>query len=213
MANISELNIKQDKISIIASGNSVIPLIENKEIEYIKEKSFVITINYAPAVIRGHMNIHCDKKVSDYLYNDIYSKEKKDILFLSRENAFCAKPTGIIKFKRLIDYWFNERGGKLKGNYTIVWLLQLMEQHFASKKIYIFGMDMYADGQDQAKWYDKYITFDRQKRGKNYPVQKKLNQCGEQITKFINNKKMFINCNPKSGYNGFQKIDDWKKEL
>ena len=213
--HISELTINQDVVSIIASGNSVDELLISGQINYIKERSFTITINYAPLTIRGHMNVHCDKKVSEFLYNNIFSKEEKNgLILLSRERAFDSRLSEHNKFLREIDFMFSESKDALRGNYTIVWMMQLLEKYFNNKKVLVFGLDMYPSTDNNiSKWYDKYTSFDREQRGPKYPVQQKLNNCAKQIDDFVKNKKMFINCNPNSGYNGFVKTTDWKKEL
>ena len=207
MKHFRELTITQPIITVFCSGNSIND-IPQEDIDYIKSKSFLITVNYAPIKIQGHLNMHSDKKVSDFLQT--YFREtggKQAILLLSRERGFTPQNQ---TFKNDIDYWFNEKSEHLGGNYTVVWLFRLLEQYQSDKKVLIFGLDMYAENNDQAKWYDSSTDFDRKKRGTKYPVQIKLDQCGKQLNSVISNKEMFINCNPKSGYDGFKKVDDWK---
>jgi len=207
MKYLNELTISQPCITVFCSGNSINDISE-EDIEYIKSKSFLITVNYAPVKITGHMNIHSDKKVSDFLQKHFSENGGKQGLLLTREKAFTQQNQ---TFKNDIDYWFDERREGLIGNYTVVWLLELLEKYFSDKKCFIFGLDMNAPDNENAKWYDSSTSFDRDKRGAKYPVQQKLNQCATHIDKHVKNKELFTNCNPNSGYNGFKKIDNWKE--
>jgi len=208
MKPLTCLKIDQKFISIFASGNSINDLTE-EDISFIKEKSFLITVNYAPQKIIGHMNIHSDKIVSNFL-SDLYRSKKKDTLLLSRMKAFTNNKDNFLKDS--IDYWFDEKSENLKGNYTLVWLLQLMEKHFSDKKILVFGLDLMPQG-DIAKWYDQHTDFDKNKRGPKYPVQRKLDQCSQQIDKFLNKKEIFINCSPITRYENFEKNTNYREIL
>jgi hypothetical protein len=207
MKHFNQLHISQPLITVFCSGNSIND-IPQEDIDYIKSKSFLITVNYAPIKIKGNLNIHSDKKVTDFLKK--YFKEtggKQGLLLLSRERAFNNQNQ---VFKNSIDYWFDEKKEHLIGNYTVVWLFQLLERTYPDKKIMVFGLDMYINN-DTAKWYDSVTSFDRDRRGAKYPVQIKLNQCAKQLNANIKNKDLFINCNPNSGYDSFKKVDNWKE--
>jgi len=208
MKRFNELTIAQPLITVFCSGNSIND-ISQEDINYIKSNSFLITVNYAPIKIQGHMNMHSDKKVSDFLQKHFNENGGKNgMLLLSRERGFTNQNQ---TFKNSIDYWFDEKKEQLLGNYTVVWLFQLLERTFPDKKVMIFGLDMEAPNNDNAKWYDSVNSFDRDKRGAKYPVQIKLNQCSKQMNAHLKNKDIFINCNPNSGYDGFKKVDNWKE--
>jgi len=204
MSAIEDLKIEKDYISIIASGNSV-SKITDLELQDIHSKSFVIGINYAPSRFYGKnvldLLIFSDKKVSDWLHT-FYADKEKDVLFLCRPNG--VNP-GNRSIKSRVDYWFNEKN-KYPGNYTIVWLLQMIQQIFPKKKILLFGLDMTFKETNQSKWYDGFTSFDRDKRGRNYPTQKKLDQCGTQISQHVKKENIY-NCNLNSGFNHFEKKD------
>jgi hypothetical protein len=211
-SHISNFIINQEYISVFASGNSILD-IPIEEIKKIKEQSFTIFINYAPARFKEeymNMLIFSDRKVSEWLNKEyIVNKRKKETLWLSRHNAFTGnKPYDIFDMS---DYHFNNSKENLNGNYTIVWLLQILQKYFKNKKILLFGLDMYTKDNNKAKYYDSHTNWDYNKRGKNYAVKQKLDQCGEQLNKYIINKDIY-NCNINSHYNTFIK-KDWKDIL
>ena len=210
--SLDKAPIDTDTITVFASGNSIEDL-SAEDIQYIKDRSFLITVNYAPIKIVGHMNIHSDKRVTEFLHKH-FQEHKKQMLVLTRERAF--NPRGALEkeFKECyVDYWFNEQKEKIKGNYTIVWLLQLLEKYYSNKKVLIFGLDMTYTDASKAKWYDHHTSADLAVRGPRYPVDRKLSQCTDQLTKFLNNKEMFINCNPNSGCSVFNKVSEWRTLL
>ena len=84
MKRLSALHIDQPYIALFGSGNSVNAL-SPQAFEYIKSKAFVITINYAPIRMNGHLNMWSDRKVSDFL-NRHYQSNPKDCLLLAKEN-------------------------------------------------------------------------------------------------------------------------------
>ncbi len=202
-----DLCIDDAHISIFGSGNSINDISE-KEIMEIKNKSFLITLNYAPVKISGHMNMWSDKHVSDWM-NNYYRNKEKTTLFLARERSMRNEKLPLF---HLVDYWFNEKSERLKGNYTIVWLLQLLEKYFPDKKVLLFGLDMNGISNDRAKWYDDHLDFDKLHRGKTFKIQHKLNQCARQLDNYIRQKDKFINCNLNSHYNGFER-KHWKELL
>jgi hypothetical protein len=204
---LSELEIEQSYISVFGSGHSIGSIAE-EEIEKIKQHSFLITMNYAPVNITGHMNMWSDKHVSVWM-DEWQRNKKKNMLFFAREKGLLGKQIAI---KDSVDYLFDEKKEKLQGNYTIVWLCQMLERYFPDKKVLVFGLDMKGISSKRAKWYDDHITFDRLKRGHGFKIDKKLQQCAMQLDRHVKNKEQFINCNPDSRYDGFQK-QDWKAIL
>ena len=201
--SIQELKIEHDTITVFASGDSINDLTP-EEIRDIKSKSFLITINYAPKKILGHMNIFSDQKVVLFL-DELYSNKKKDILFLSRPQCF---QNTLRKPKRLhdkVDYWFDNAKEKIMGNYTIVWLLQILLRHFPNKNINIFGLDMEIKEEKRAKWYDKYTDYDFNKRTRGH---NKLKECDGQLHKFCRSPKI-KNCNSNSKSKAFDFLE-WK---
>ena len=135
MTDLSQLKIDLPYIALFGSGNSILD-IPDEEFEAIKAHTFVITLNYAPVRLKGHLNIWSDRKVSDYLEN-YYSKQPKDCQFLARKGRTSNE------FKKKIDYWFDPKDEKLNGHFTIIWALQLLRKYFPEKKILLFGVDMY----------------------------------------------------------------------
>lgn len=196
MKRLDALDIKQPYIALFGSGNSVNAL-SPQEFDFIKSKAFVITINYAPIRLNGHLNMWSDRKVSDFL-NQHYKTNEKNCMFLAQEH----RVVGDLKDK--VDFYFNRRVEELQGNYTIVWALQLIQRYFPDKTVLLFGVDMYAPDNNRGKWYDRFTDFDFKKRGQRYNVQSKLNQCGQQLNTYVKPDKV-INCNPKSHLDAFEK--------
>jgi hydroxymethylpyrimidine pyrophosphatase-like HAD family hydrolase len=213
MKDVSHLKIEKDYISIFASGHSVLD-IPKEDIKKIKEKSFVITMNYASSHFKEDeydMLMFSDKKVSQWL-KQAYKDRKKAALWVSRKQAFSGGNTRIPReIWNQLDYTFDNNKNGLKGNYTLPWLIQLINKHFPEKTILLFGVDMKAESKDNAKFYDKKIKWDREKRGKSYDINKKLNQCKEQLKKYCINKNI-INCNLNSSLELYPK-QDWKEIL
>lgn len=217
MKELSEWKIGKPAISVFCSGHSLENLTED-DVKLIKEKTFLITMNYAPLKYTGDMLVWTDKDVSQWLNDDIYGyrKREKDQLFLTKGSALHDRDVPYIKEK--IDFLFDP--AKFEGRFTVVWLFQILQRYFPDKKVYIFGMDMNVNGISQKdqrgmhfenyKWYDLYTRLDRRKNH-GYKADRMLGLCRVQLEKFINNKGQFINCNPLSAYGGFAKIDNWKE--
>lgn len=205
---LGELTIESPYIAIFASGNSMNDIPES-ELTEIMAHSFVITINYGPVKLPSHMHIWSDKHLSEWM-DDHYSKHDKDRLFLAREKALKGREHTALLNK--VDYWFDEKQERAHGNYTIVWLIQLLQKYFPEKTILVFGLDMTSISEKRAKWYDDHITFDRLKRGGSYRIQKKLVQCASQLDRYIRKKDNVINCNVKSQYTGFAR-KNWREVI
>lgn len=203
MKTLSALKIEQPFIALFGSGNSVHEL-SKEELALIRARAFMITINYAPVHLTGHLNMWSDHKVSAFL-EQYYERNPKTCLFLARESRVKGK------LLRKVDYWFSQKKENIKGNYTIVWALQLLEKYFPDKIILLFGVDMYAPNSQEAKWYDRYIKYDQVKRGTHYNIGRKLDQCAQQINRYCAQDQV-INCNPKSRLDYFPK-GDWRKIL
>lgn len=203
MRSLRYLEIKQPYIALFGSGNSLNDL-PQEEFDFIKSKAFTITINYAPLRWHGHLNMWSDRKVSEFL-SEFYHSNPKQGLFLAQRNKVPGP------FSEEVDFWFSPKTDELLGNYTIVWALQLLQKYFPNKLILLFGVDMYALSKEEDKWYDRYTNYDREKRGENYKVQKKLLQCAQQIERFCRRNNVF-NCNLKSQLDFFKKRD-WRTIL
>lgn len=201
-----DIVIEHDYISVFGSGTSINNMSDD-EIDAIRSNSFMITMNYAPIKLTGHLNMWSDKKVTAFL-QDHYEKSPKNCLFLARDKSMVTNKISLFK---KVDYWFNERQEKIKGNYTIVWLLQMLERHFPQKKVLIFGMDMAVIDDRRAKWYDDHTDYDYRKRGR-VNTARKLNICADQLDRYVKRTDMFVNCNVDSNYNGFEK-KNWKEAL
>ena len=206
--------IQQKYISVFASGNSI-NFMTKEDLDFIKQKSFMITMNYAPVKLNGAMNVHSDKNVTDFLIPH-FKINPKTMQLVSREAAFNNNIREHVDFKNYIDYWFDKNSDVLGGNYTVVWILILLTEHLPrDKTILLFGLDMKLDEKDikekMLKWYDKETKWDISRRG-SYPAMEKLRESADQLTQLIKNKDMIINCNLDSGYDGFKK-DNWKNYL
>lgn len=199
-----DIAIEQDFIAVFGSGKSINE-ISPEEVEEIKQHSFLITMNYAPIKVKGHLNMWSDKKVTAFL-DDHYRENEKDMLFLARDKSMRSNRVALY---HKVDFWFNERQERIMGNYTIVWLLQLLEKYFPKKKVLIFGMDMTAGDQRYAKWYDNHTDYDYRKRG-NHDVDRKLKVCAGQLDRYLKRPEMFVNCNPNSAYTRFEKRE-WRE--
>ncbi len=127
---------------------------------------------------------------------------------MTREKAFVKQQPEEIYKK--VDYWFDESGDILRGNYTLLFILEICQKHF-KKPILLFGVDMTSSSPKEAKWYDRYDKYDLETRGINYPVDKKLMQCTRQITKFVNKENIW-NCNMRSKLDYFDK-KEWRDIL
>ena len=200
MYSASHLPIPHSHIALFGSGNSIHD-ISKEDFETIKANTFVITLNYAPIHLNGHLNIWSDRKVSDFLQQHYHSKSK-DCLLMAQDGRVPST------FKHKIDYWFDRKKENLLGNYTIVWVLQLLQKYFPDKIILLFGVDLYAKSNTNAKWYDDYTDFDLKKRSLKFNINNKLNQCGLQFRQFIKKEKVY-NCNLKSRLQYFEK-KDWR---
>ncbi len=176
----------------------------DEDFAQIKAQAFVVTLNYAPIRLRGHLNLWSDRRVSQFL-EQYYASRPKDCLFLVQENRTSRA------FRPKVDFWFDRKKENLQGNYTIVWALQLLRKYFPEKKILLFGVDLYASDTEQAKWYDRFTDYDRKKRGTQYQLHQKLNQCGEQIALYVPPQNIY-NCNPRSHLQHFEK-KNWREVL
>ncbi|HEY3386983.1 MAG TPA: hypothetical protein VGK46_10755 [Saprospiraceae bacterium] len=200
MKSLRELIIPQPFIALFGSGPSIEELTQ-EDLEMIKAHAFVITLNYAPIQLKGHLNIWSDRNVSDFLETH-YLHHPKECLLLAQEGRVGASLQG------KVDYWFNRKAEKLQGNFTIVWALQLLKIYFPGKRILLFGVDLYVEKKEKLKWYDRYTDFDRKRRGTQYKAEPKLQQCGTELTRLIPPENIY-NCNPKSRLHHFQK-KNWK---
>ncbi|MEN0004405.1 MAG: hypothetical protein AAF798_09685 [Bacteroidota bacterium] len=197
------LAIEQPYIVLMGSGNSIQD-ISPQAFDFIKSRAFVITINYGPLRFKGHLNMWSDLKVSEFL-EEFYRTHPKETLFLAQHRKVQKS------FVSQVDYWFSPRQDQLKGNYTVVWALQLLQRFFPKKIILLFGIDMYALDPNRDKWYDQFTDFDRAKRGENYNIQQKLQSCAIQIQRYCRRTGVY-NCNPKSKLTHFEKRD-WRTIL
>lgn len=190
-------------ISVFASGNSI-EAMSLEEIAFIKSKTFMFSMNYAPLRYTGHINVWSDSGPTEALMQ-WYATKQKDCMFLSRMiSAFQPTRSDHIEFARRVDWVFNVHGYNLQGHYTIVWLLQMIRKYtHPDIPILIFGLDMTGDG----KWYDKYTNIDVKKRGESFNPVQRLQECSEELTKYTTTKVAIYNCNLASGYHGYPKIN------
>lgn len=209
--NFKQIVIDKDNIAVFASGHSILNL-QEKHLEKIHKKCFTIFINYAyckfdPKYI--DLLFFNDRKVSKWLLIHNWHKKKQN-LWLSRNQAFN-KETHSIKY--IVDYFWTHTD-QLKGNYTIVWTLQLIKKYFPKKNILLFGLDGTVKNKINGKYYDEIDKFDLNNRGKNYNVKDKIDKSFEQIKRYITKeqKKNIYNCNLDSEFKYFQKVK-WKQIL
>ena len=188
---------------MFGSGNSVADL-GAEERAYLLKKCFVVTVNYAPIHLAGHLNMWADGRVSEFIAAH-YAGRPKDRLFLARASERNRDMAG------QIDYWFSPSAESLKGTYTVGWALQLMQRHFPEKRVLLFGFDGCVAPGAVAKWYDAHTDFDCRRRVKGYPVQRKLDQCARQLERYCRREGVF-NCNPRSRLDYFEKRE-WQELL
>lgn len=209
--HVSTIQIDSPYISVFASGNSLLSLTD-EDIYKIKEKSYTIFLNYAPIKFKDdmmNMLVFSDKKVSKWLDEEyIKKKREKKSKWLSRTQAFHGHNPNLVY--GMVDYHFNTGMDALKGNYTLVWLLQILQKFATGKTILLFGVDLHCKT-GKAKWYDNFTDYDTKSRGSHYNVPNKLNDCGAQIKKHIKREGVF-NCNMDSALDWFVK-KDWKEIL
>lgn len=202
------IQIHKDIVSIFASGHSVLNLSE-ADLAAIHDKSFTIFINYALCKFK-QKHIDClfwnDRKVSNWMYSDMKADTNKKCLWLAREEAFTRKEP--INIYNKVDFLWERKKENLKGNYSIVWILQLIKKYYPNKKILIFGLDGVQVQKDNAKWYDKITKFDLQKRGHSHDPNKKIKESYKQIETHINNNNIY-NCNLESKFKYFE-LKNWK---
>ncbi len=192
--SFGQLPINKDKIAIFASGYSIknIPL---SIIEKIHEKCYTIFLNYAPCKF-DEKHIDClvwsDKSVT--LWLEKFYQSRPSYALITREQAFFNQRGRMAAWT---DYRFVVRGATpnspviLRGKYTLVWLLQLIERFYPMKEVLLFGHDCTGEG----KWYDEFTSADLYKRGKNFKNEEKINECDHEIQTFIKNLKV-VNCSP-----------------
>jgi len=185
-----DVSIKKDFISVFASGPSVNSLTE-KEIEYIKEKSFTITLNYGISKFRSNMNVWQTKSLNEWMWSNY--KNKNGMVFVSRK-----------RYSNFIDISLEEEVAhnnlKMDVKFTLPKVLYLIQKFFHNKKVLIFGLD----GNDKGKYYDEYTKSDlKVSHGRK---QETINRSLQQLDRWIINRDMFYNCNINSNYNGFKKI-------
>jgi hypothetical protein len=99
----------------------------------------------------------------------------------------------------------------LKGNYTLVFLIQLLKKYAGNIPLLLFGVDIQVEKNEEGKWYDKFINFDYLKRGPKYLISNKLEQCGNQLKTHVKNENIF-NCTVNSNFSFFKK-KNWKEIL
>jgi 2-polyprenyl-3-methyl-5-hydroxy-6-metoxy-1,4-benzoquinol methylase len=200
MKTLSRLTIPHPFIALFGSGSSVHDISES-DLACIKAHAFTITLNYAPIHLNGHLNMWSDRKVSDFLENH-YSQAPKECLLLAQEGRVNGK------LNEKVDFWFNRSKENLKGNYTLVWALQLLKRYFPNKPILLFGVDMYCTHEKEAKWYDRYIDYDRKRKGQHVRLTHTLRQCALQLQQHIPKTGVY-NCNLSSQLDHFEK-KDWR---
>lgn len=208
--HVSNIHIDKEYVSVFASGNSVLSLTD-EDIYKIKEKSYTIFLNYAPVKFKDDMMdmlMFSDKAVAKWLYDEyIVKRRDKHSKWITRVQAFSGNNP--VEVKEMVDFYFNTGMDALRGNYTIVWLLQILQKFTHKKTILLFGVDM--ECKDKAKWYDGFTDYDKIKRGSHYNVPKKLEECEAQIKQHIKKDNVF-NCNLNSGLDWFIK-KNWKEIL
>ena len=211
--NFELLNVNKNIISLFASGTSVLDL-SDSDLGLLKEKTYVIGTNFCFYKFIPHLLVWGDKRVSNQIWE--HHKETGPICeYASREQAFNKRVKSPLQ--PLVKYWINPDHYKLKGNYTIFWLLQLLRRYFPNKKILLFGLDFYApEGSENVKWIDSICDVDKKQRNTKSYIKPKgvLNNFHNQLcswaTSSPNTSKNIINCNPKSKFEYFEKIVDWK---
>ncbi len=197
---MQSLQIPHPQIAIFASGSSIHRL-SPQAFGFIRERAFTVTLNYAPVHLRGHLNMWSDRKVSEFLEAH-YANRPKDSLWLARKGRVTPG------LQERVDYWFGQREDRLRGNFTLVWALQLFRRYFPDKTILLFGVDMKTEAPGEAKWYDRYTDFDKKKRGDRYDTSGKLAKCADQLRQYVPAANIY-NCNPDSELDYFEKRD-WR---
>jgi hypothetical protein len=204
--------IQQDYVSVFASGNSILS-IPMEDLNLIKSKSFMIGINYAVTYLRPHFLLWSDKVVTEFLAAHFSQNPINEIL-CAREAAFNQNVPAQVEFKQKVFWGFDKNKNGLDGNYTVVWVLQLLKKYLPpNKKILVFGLDMKLSDKDKDayKFYDKFTKYDAVHRGRSFPAMEKLKECAQQLDQ-IRDKTNIINCNLESAYDGFPK-EDFKNYL
>jgi hypothetical protein len=203
MKSFKELKINTPFIAVLGSGTSILDLTPSV-IQKIKTKAFMITLNYAPIRIQGHLNFWSDPKVSFFL-TKFYEGEIPQPLLACRKG--CVNPP----LSEKIDHFFCPLEENLSGTFSAVWLLQLLQKYFPEKIILLLGFDFYLATPEVSKWYDLYINFDKKSRKSGDSSLKKLNLCMFQMRNFVSSSNIF-NCNPESKLPFFQK-GNWQSIL
>lgn len=202
MQPFRHLPITQDFVAVFASGPSVNSM-SVQELSYIRSRCFTITLNYAPVRLESDLNIWSDRRVGHYLA-ERYSGSDKDRLFVTQKSHTR-------EFDSLADYYFDRRADGLAGNFTLVWLLQLLRQHFNDKQILLFGADFHLPPSQPLKWYDAFTDHDRAYRGAAFDPERKLDQCAVQLQSHCASARV-INCTPGSALSVFEQRD-WRDVL
>lgn len=203
LPRIDRLKISQKYITIFASGNSILD-INDRHLKGLFSKTFVFTMNYGFEyfIKKGlcpDVNIHSDTRVTEYIATWM-QKNPKSFKVLTRREAFDKHN---IVHLSIADYMFvsTEFG---RGNYTLTYLINLLQHYYPDKTILLFGFDCEVTKPSQ-KFYDTYTDFDKNKRGQKYPTMSRVLQCEKELVKYRD--KNIINCNINS------KSPVFKKEL
>lgn len=190
-------------VSVFGSGHSIESM-SLEEIAWIKSKTFMFSLNYAPIRYSGHINMWSDSGPTEELMK-WYATHPKDCQFLTRTiSAFQHTRSDHLEFIQKVDWFFHVHEYNLHGHYTIVWLLQLIRKYVHPDiPIFIFGLDMVGEG----KWYDKFTKTDILKRGESFNPVHRLQECADELRKYTTTKVNIFNCNLKSGFHDYPKVD------
>lgn len=200
-----DIPIPNDRpVSVFASGPSV-GNISTEEIQSICKNSFSISINYGILRIPSHLNVWSDQHVTEFM-NEHLMTNPKTCEFLVRIMPYEAEKSPEI------DYKFCPLTENLKGCFTLVWLLQLLNRHFPQQKILLFGLDLQFKEEKEIKWYDAFSDWDVKHRRSLNLIHKQMELCRLQLEEFVVGKGHILNCNLDSGFHSFPKID-YRKEL
>lgn len=198
--SFEQLVIDQEYISIFGSGPSLLEMSPD-DLNFLYENTFIFGINFAHLRFKTHALIWADRNVTKEV-EEYYAIHEKDRLFIASHVSF-AKDT---KWNAdNVDYQY-KTGGKIKGGFTGIWLMQLLQEIAPCRPILLFGFDQKVK-ENCHKWHWNYRKMNDHMAREKTKLQGKFAMFQDQCQKFIGKQPYIHNCTPGSKLETFQKSD------
>ena len=200
---IGKLVSDKKYVAVVGSGLSVNRM-TNEEFREIKEVAYVIMVNYAFCRFGKEemdMLVWYDLAVTDWIEANV----KDGVSLWTNMAAFRGRQYSPLKSR--VDFWLE--GGL--GQYTLSMALANLCKFLPSKKVLLFGVDLKVKkGDDEnVKWYDSHIDFDKEKRGCVYPSQRAFDGFERDLRLFVRRGNI-VNCNADSALELYPRMN-WRE--